>query len=73
MNSNVEILDDIDKVTMAARNDLNQKNLKNIFFCQIELAEILNCWLSPHVGPKIPVRFLLCMIKMEYFFCYMVT
>lgn len=43
MNSNVEILDDIDKVTMAARNDLNQKNLKNIFFCQIELAEILNC------------------------------
>ena len=31
MNSNVEILDDIDKVTMAARNDFNQKNLKNTF------------------------------------------
>lgn len=31
MNSNVEILDDIDKVTIAARNDFNQKNLKNIF------------------------------------------
>ena len=42
MNSNVEILDDIDKVTMAARNDFNQKNWKNIFFCQMELAEIVD-------------------------------
>ena len=32
MNSNVEILDDIDKVTIAARNDFNQKNLENIFY-----------------------------------------
>ena len=47
MNSNVEILDDIDKVTLAARNDFNQKNLKNIF-CQMELLD--------HVGQKMPVQ-----------------
>lgn len=51
MNSNVEILDDIDKVTMAARNDFNQKNLKTIFLSNgigrnFKLLTESVCWLE---------------------------
>ena len=49
MNSNVEILDDIDKVTIATRNDFNQKNLKIFFLSNgigrnFKLLTESSCW-----------------------------